>query len=1030
MVTFQTIHDVIISKIHAIDVASSIPSWAHQMGGDEANLHPDVDISSWEQIKLAYTWSSAQGQAWFRQRLNIPRDVEGIQLEGTKLSFEFIMPIGASFYVSGEKRYSELSWADSRAIPLVISEKLDAGKPLDLAICANQGDGFGLLLHTRLYFHALEELRFRLLLVIAQYQFAQYLAGDNTEEQQMIGNAVAILDQQALTENRWDAWWQSAQAAIASLECLNAKAKEHTIHLVAHSHIDMNWLWPYAETVEVCRRDFSSMLSLMERYPEFKFSQSQAATYRDMESNYPEIFQGIKKRVDEGRWDVTASEWVENDLNTSGSEATARQFLYANAYMSDKFGVKPKICWCPDTFGHPANIPQILTQAGVEYYYHCRAGNGEPLSRWEGIDGSQVLSTHDVNGYGGDVMPTTLVQCMKHFATKLKAPLAYWVYGTGDHGGAATAVDIEHARVINAAPLMPTVVCSGSQEFFDKAKVLWADLPVHKGEMNTVFEGCYSSHADIKLMNRSSENSLISAETISATSSALLGTRYPFGDLAEAWRITCFHQFHDILCGCSIGVTYDEAAVNHGMVSKIANRTSSDAAGSLAQAIDTGVGQNQKLVVFNQLAWNRTDLVTIEASSLSFVPKAMKDSDGNLTPVQLSDGKLYFVALNVPSMGCQVYTPMAEAEAASNIAAHADSLSMENEYLKLAVNPASGALCNLVLKADGHELAGQGGGWGPEANLTSGMLNRLQVLWEQPHPMSAWNIGDITRVDHLITGADVQLEEVGPVFATIRINRSFLNSSLSQKMRIYNGMPRVDYITSIDWHEQGTAKTDAPMLKTTFTPFIGSSVATFETPFAPLVRPADGRECPALRWADVGDGEYGLSLMNNCKYGYSAHGNTLSLTLVRSSYEPDNHPDEGMHELIYSIYPYKGSWQEAGSDRRAAELNQPMITTVTTAHQGKLKPSQPCLELDSAGVMVSAFKLAEHQPEEGSDYILRLYEAHGRATSCSLSLCIPCHQAFMSNILEAALSPLPLTDGKLSLELRPYEIVTLLFHSN
>lgn len=295
---------------------------------------------------------------------------------------------------------------------------------------------------------------------------------------------------------------------------------------------------------------------------------------------------------------------------------------------------------------------------------------------------------------------------------------------------------------------------------------------------------------------------------------------------------------------------------------------------------------------------------------------------------------------------------------------------------------------------------------------------------------SAGNAVALALIDHLITGADVQLEEVGPVFATIRINRSFLNSSLSQKMRIYNGMPRVDYITSIDWHEQGTAKTDAPMLKTTFTPFIGSSVATFETPFAPLVRPADGRECPALRWADVGDGEYGLSLMNNCKYGYSAHGNTLSLTLVRSSYEPDNHPDEGMHELIYSIYPYKGSWQEAGSDRRAAELNQPMITTVTTAHQGKLKPSQPCLELDSAGVMVSAFKLAEHQPEEGSDYILRLYEAHGRATSCSLSLCIPCHQAFMSNILEAALSPLPLTDGKLSLELRPYEIVTLLFHSN
>lgn len=1027
MVTFDTIHNAINGKIHSIDIASSIPSWAHQIGGAETLLEAGID-PSWEQINPAYTWSSAQGEAWFRQQINIADTVEGICLQGTKLSFEFIMPIGASFYVNGEKRYSEPSWADSRSIPLVISESLDVGTPLDLAICANKGDGFGLLLHTRLYLHALEELRFRLLLVVAQFQFAQYLAGDCDQQKQLINQAAALLDEQALIDCRWDAWWLSTQKAIDLLMPLNDKAKEHVIHIVAHSHIDMNWLWPYAETVEVCRRDFSSMLSLMERYPEFVFSQSQAATYRDMESNYPEIFQGIKTAIDEGRWDVTASEWVENDLNTSGSEATARQFLYANNYISDKFGVKPKICWCPDTFGHPANIPQILTQVGIEYYYHCRAGNGEPLGRWEGIDGSSVLSTHDVYGYGGDIMPTMMVQCMKHFATKLHTPLAYWVYGVGDHGGAATAVDIEHARVINAAPLMPQTICSSSQKFFDTAKKLSLDLPVHKGEMNTVFEGCYSSHADIKLMNRRSENNLISAETISATSAALLGTRYPIGDLTEAWRITCFHQFHDILCGCSIGVTYDEAAENHALVSKIANRTISDAAGSLALAIDTGEGDEPRLVVYNQLAWSRTDLVCIDDISLSFVPKAMRDSNGNLTAVQHSEGKLYFVAHDVPSMGSQVYTPVADAEVSTSITANAAGLSMENAYLKLAVHPASGALCNLLHKASGRELAGGGGGWGPEANLTSGMLNRLQVQWEQPHPMSAWNIGDITRVDHLITGADVQLEEVGPVFATILISRNMMGSSMSQKLRIYDGLSRVDYITTIDWHEQGTATTDAPMLKATFTPTIGCSVATFETPYAPLVRPADGRESPALRWADVGDGEFGLSLMNNCKYGYSAHGNTLALTLVRASYEPDNHPDEGIHEMIYSIYPYQGSWQEAGSDRRAAELNQPMVASVTTAHEGKLKPGLPALEIDSPAVMVSAFKLAEAQHEHGTDYILRLYEAHGKPVDCQLCTSMPISCVHTSNILEAALEPIPLDDGKISLTLRPYEIATLLLH--
>ncbi len=316
-----------------------------------------------------------------------------------------------------------------------------------------------------------------------------------------------------------------------TLAPFGAIAKSYTVHLVAHSHIDMNWLWPMQETIDVCRRDFGAMVKLMDAYPEFRFSQSQAATYRLIAARAPGAVRGDAQRVRSGQWDVTANTWVEGDLNMAAGESLVRQLLHARRYVDANSEVKPQVCWEPDTFGHTATFPQLLAQAGVKYYYFCRAGRRHPLFWWEGLDGSRVLACQDPRGYGGEVMPGNVAGSLLDFARRSGLRRGLFVYGVGDHGGSGTARDIEAARRIDADPLMPAARPSPAVAFYEEAlKDLdrspgQDSLPVVRGELNTVFEGCYTSHADIKRLNRDAENGLLTAETLATLATLLTGDR-------------------------------------------------------------------------------------------------------------------------------------------------------------------------------------------------------------------------------------------------------------------------------------------------------------------------------------------------------------------------------------------------------------------------------------------------------------------------------------------------------------------------
>ncbi|MDH5689653.1 MAG: hypothetical protein OEZ48_17525, partial [Candidatus Bathyarchaeota archaeon] len=721
-------------------------------------------------------------------------------------------------------------------------------------------------------------------------------------------------------------------------------AKEFKVHLIGHAHIDMNWLWPWKNTVDTVRNTFNTMVNLMERHPDLHFSQSQAVTYRVVEERFPELFGKIKRNVEDGRWEATAAMWVEADLNMGGTEALVRQILHGKRYVKDKFGVETEICWEPDTFGHVWTFPQILRKSGIKYYYFTRCGKGHPLFWWEGPDGSRVLAFTSV--YNNVISPGNIVDISRRLYDRYGLKTSMFVYGVGDHGGGPTIEDVEATHEILEKPALPEVSFSSAQEFFKEieSQLSEVSVPVVKDELNYVFDGCYTTHGDIKRYNRLCERLLVDAEKLGIMSGV-----YPREKLHKAWLNMLFNQFHDILDGSGTHEAYDYPLELAQEAAEIARSSIRAQMKKIAENIGfsrTGV----PIVVFNTLSWNRADIVSAKVPG-ELTPKnpTVISSDGDEAPTQVSGDEVLFVA-DVPPMGYRTYYLV---EGGTELESLVRDSKLENEYLRVELDKNSGGIKSMYDKVNDRYVfkKEEYTATRPEAS------NLLQVLYEVPHGMSAWIIGEISRVENLVRNASVEFAEDGPVRGTAKVVHKFSNSTITQYIRLYRGIPRLDFRTLIDWKETSDEKTDAPMLKASFTPMLKRSKATFEIPFGYIERPSDGREVPALRWVDLSDGEYGVSLLNDSKYGFDVKGNTIRMTLVRTSYSPDTRPDYGEHEILYSIYPHKGDWKEAQTFRRGYEVNHPLeCITVTDPSSGSLPETKSFIQVKPENVVVSCIK--------------------------------------------------------------------------
>ena len=864
----------------------------------------------------------------------------------------------------------------------------------------------------------------------------QGLAPNDAQKASQLEAAAAAVDWKALEKGDTRAFDHSLAAARAALEPLRQWMQGYTIHSAGNSHIDMAWLWPASETTMVVERTWSSALELMREFPGLTYTHSSAAAYAWMEEKYPPLFEEIRQRVKEGRWEVIGGMWVEPDLNMPDGESLVRQLLLGKRYFQEKFGVDVRTGWNPDSFGYNWQLPQIYKKSGVDFFVTQKMAWNDTtkfpykLFWWEAPDGSRVL-TYFPHDYANSIRPLNMAHDLAAYAPAMKYPDMLYLFGVGDHGGGPTRDMLETAQRWHRDAVYPKLELGAAQPWFDALakRAASLDLPVWKSELYFQYHrGVFTTQAETKRGNRQSEELLLATEKFSALA-ALAGLAYPADDLRQAWKKVLFNQFHDIAAGSGISALYKDAARDYAEVGRISRDHMQAALEALAAHINTQ-GPGAAVVVFNPLGWKRTDWVEAEVQ-LAAAPgpqDAIEVRDAADHPViaerLATPGpriRVRFLAQDVPALGYSVFhiTPAAKTLVPARAAASAPSLKsgpdfLENEFLRVRVDTKTGCITSLYDKQSQWESVAPGG-----------CGNELQAFRDKPKDWDAWNIdADFEKVMWKLDTADeVALTEKGPLRAVLRVKKHFQNSTFVQDITLYPHIRRVEVETIADWHEKHI------LLKVAFPVAVQSETATYEIPFGSIARPTTRRtpeeqaqfEVPALRWADLSDSAHGLSLLNDSKYGYDGKDNVLRLSLLRSPEWPDPHADEGAHEFIYALVPHAGGWREGGTVRAGYELNTPLVWIAAGSHNGPLPASRSYAAIEPANLMFTALK----QAEDGSDLILRFYEFAGQKSTAQIATPGGVTEVWDANLMEKSGEKLPF-DGKIATVIvNPYEIKTL-----
>ncbi|MGI6113072.1 MAG: alpha-mannosidase [Mahellales bacterium] len=994
-------------------------------------------------------WSMYDGPAAMRKRIQLPEYIEGLPTEGTKVYLTLTMLAPLDIYIDGRKAASYRYWGDTRQCELVVTESYKTGITHVVVFKTPQNDGDA---HLGVYinYQVVEDAMLDLSTAVEQIKFAQKLYDIHRDEklEDALLKLDAALDSSDIEKRNWESINSTIKAIDQILKPFESYAKEFKVHLIAHAHIDMNWLWDMEDTIDISVRDFKTICDIMDENPDMCFSQSQAAVYDIVKKHDPQLLERVKKKIDEGMWDVTAATWVEHDLNTSSGETFARHSLLSSRYLRDELKTKPsQICWEPDTFGHPATIPNILSKCGVKYYYHFRCGSGYPIYWWEGTDGSRVLD-FCFGPYNNSLRPTNIMPVCMELLNQYGMKTSMFVFGVGDHGGGPTRNDIRIKRYLDSKPVMPKLVFSTTKAFYEAALREKTDYPVIKGEQNFIFEGCYTTKTKIKKFIRDGEARLMDAEALMAYQAAKGNDVKEDNERAmEAWKHVCFNGFHDISCGCNIKAAdkYDYT------IGQQAIDTAKDISDKyMARIADSYQGgQDRVLTVFNQLAFVRDDLVEIE------LPKDVKggvlvDDEGKHVPAQFEKGKLIFIAKSLPALGCRVYR-LKDSQCSNST----DSIkvnmaygtqdgsvcSMESDNYYLEVSSRTGTIVTLYDKTAKRDMLKRLRGE-PEvayAFKAEASSNLLQMFYEEPHIMSAWVIGNKFELKNLIQTPQIELVGCGVVRAVLKVSRKYNNTSIDQYITIYNGLDRVDFSIDIDWQERGYYKESIPFLRVGFTTALETPQYTYELPMGWLDRKDQGVELPSLRFVNLYENGYGVSLFNDCKHGFSVEGGSVYMSLVRGSYSPDAMPDKGLVTAKYALRPYSGDKNIPGVVKGAAAFNHPPVAAWATGRNEDVSSLQENKESLSSGgtredtggmvsvspnnVVVSSVKPAA----DGSGVIVRLVENGGKNTDALVALKGKFSAVLETDIKEDVIKVLPWDGNSITLPIKAFEIKTLLF---
>ena len=807
-------------------------------------------------------------------------------------------------------------------------------------------------------------------------------------------------------------------------------ARDVTVHMVGHAHIDPTWLWRWMEGYEEVRATFRSALDRMNETPEFKFTASSACFYAWVKACDPAMFDEIRGRVREGRWELAGGWWVEPDCNIPGGESFVRQGLYAQRFFEREFGVRASVGFNPDSFGHAGTLPQIFKGLGIGYYVYMRPSPGIEMNypgattfRWRANDGSEILACCLLESYGsrdGEI-PARIQRLAHnpHLNPGQRHILGF--YGVGNHGGGPTKKTI--AEILEASrddTRAPRVVFSTLGEFFSafESSVSRDDLPIIETDLQHHARGCYSAHSEIKRLNRQCEHALMAAERFATAAWLLEQVPYPESQLQQAWQSVLYNQFHDILAGTSIPTAYHDSRDELGAVRHTARSITNLAIQRIARTIDTSTPGNTVIVV-NPLPWAVKQTVIAP-------PIVARELEGPIRFVDDGEKPVMSQPVRSERVGSTSYAFTAELPALGYRCFHARSGERPDKH-------------DNMLEAGAAFL--ENGWWRIEFDRNTGQMSRL---FDKRHQVEVLDRGNVLsclvdssdtwshdlkeyRVDAGEFGRPrLELHELGDVLAAVRVTSRWDKSLVDQFVTVYRDSDTIDCEFRINWQQRYTA------LKLVYGTFIREGAVTCDTAYGLQARPADGAEQPGQKWVDftgtIGGGEYGLAILNDGKYGFdvregcrglaglkgsSEPGGAMRLTLLRSPAYAHHDParydasapyaiiDQGWQTVRVRLVPHAGSLFDARVPRRAWELNEPALAHVESAHPGPRPGSGSLLAAEAENIILTVLK----KSQDGDDLILRGYETDGRAVTTEIVL--------------------PFWGKKFAASFRPHEIKTL-----
>ncbi len=1060
-----------------------ISSWKFKTGEIQSREKAELDVSEWRAIRIGYT--IREKVFWLRHEFTVPESFSGTKIQGGQIdlicTFRGIGKMQGQFFCDGELKESfDLEFGNNTTVKEKEFSLRSDAQAREKIVLAFRFDNLGRLPLIKRKkaepgtFFQMQNARFRIEAALeAHTLLSQFLLdlkiGANLLDllplrrrpqskerpvskdykkfqsskefldlRKQFEKALMAFDLDALRDGHFSRVESSLNKFYKEAKPISRFVKDYTVFTAGNAHIDLAWLWRWMETVEVSKETFSTITDNMEEYPEIVYIQSQAQAYQWMEEYYPEVFERIKEKVKEGRWEVIGGMWAEPDCNLTDGESFIRQILYGKRYFKEKFGVDVKTGWNPDSFGYNWNMPQFFKKSGIDSFVTQKISWNDTtvfpyfFFWWEGCDGSKILTYFPPTGYVGRLRSENITRGLKEFEKNTGYRDVFILYGLGNHGGGPNREMLDRAKGYKKQKIFPNIKHSSFSKYMEKMRRKdLASLPVWKDELYLEYHrGTYTTQAETKKFNRKSEVLLADTEKISSLA-FLFGKEYNQKNLKKAWEKVLMNQFHDILPGSSINPVYKDAKESYLEARKMAKRELIEGIKCIASKIDTSKGgKGIPLFVFNSLSWDRDGVVRVRLpeklqgeievlgdSGEEIASQLFKSENGNI---------LCFIAKGVPSLGYRIYRIQKGKSNSCTSSLKVGETTLENRFFRLTLHPKSGNIISIFDKLDKREvLAPQGQG------------NQLQLMEDIPAQWDAWNIGYTGRRWELDKAQSIEIAQKGPVMGSLKVKKNYLglskakrepttdfpSSFFSQEIILYKDIPRIDIKMNVDWWEEHV------LLKVAFPVDVESDKATYEIPHAFVQRPTARNtdwekarfEVPAIRWADLSDEKYGVSLLNESKYGYDIKDKVMRLTLLRSPLWPDPMADRGKHQFAYSLYPHKGSWKEADTVQQGYEFNYPLLAFFADPHSGELPSSLSFFKASPSNIVLATIKKAEDR----ETLVLRLYESEGVETEALIEFFRRPKKIYELDLMENRLNSVPSGKKSFSLKFGKSEIKTI-----